>query len=589
MKKEEKEEIKEKDTTFKPAKSKETFDAEEYLKKRKSKKIKIIASIVVVVAIFVLSIVFALINMTNENILNGISIQGIDVSGMKKEEAIQKIKETYEAKQEKDIEVKYQDYESAIDLKILEINYNIEDAVNEAVGKGRNSNIFVNNFEIIKTFFTKEDIPLEFTINEEVAKQTIEDIGAKLPGILEESSYYIEEESLFVDKGKAGIVVDTDKMLETIKEEAINPTQEQEILEIPTIQKNPTEIDIQKIHDEVYTEVKDAYYTKEVVGIDFDVEAAKTILAEEGKEEYVIPLILTQPKVTLSQIGTEAFPDQLATFTTKYDASNKDRTTNLRIACQKINGKVLLPGETFSYNKTLGKRTAEAGYRNGKVYENGQVVDGIGGGICQISSTLYNTALLANMEIVERRNHQFVTSYLPAGRDATVVYGSTDFQFKNPRKYPVQIKASINNGVATVTMFGIKEEEEYTISFSTKTISTIPPTIKYENDPSLPAGQEKVKQAGSNGLVTETTITKKLNGKVVSSKLLSKDTYSAMQKIIARGTGGAKAETSTQAAQPAQQAPAETQPAQPVQPTPAPQVTEPEQEKQPGEAVQTTN
>ena len=158
-----------------------------------------------------------------------------------------------------------------------------------------------------------------------------------------------------------------------------------------------------------------------------------------------------------------------------------------------------MPNETFSYNKTLGARTAAAGYKNAKVYEAGQVVDGIGGGICQISTTLYNTVLRANLEIVERKNHQFVTSYVEAGMDATVVYGMTDFKFKNTRKYPVKIIASAKNGVATVSLYGIKESEEYTFSFRTVTVSTIPTSIKYVDDPTLVVGTEKVKQKGANG------------------------------------------------------------------------------------------
>lgn len=168
---------------------------------------------------------------------------------------------------------------------------------------------------------------------------------------------------------------------------------------------------------------------------------------------------ITKPKVTISQIGSEAFPDQLATFTTRFDVSDVDRSTNLKIACQKINGKVILSGDTFSYNKALGARTAAAGYKNGKIYSGGQVVDGIGGGICQISSTLYNSVLLADLEIVERRNHQFVTSYVGPGRDATVVYGLTDFKFKNTRQYPVRISASAQNGIATISIYGIKRRK----------------------------------------------------------------------------------------------------------------------------------
>ena len=127
--------------------------------------------------------------------------------------------------------------------------------------------------------------------------------------------------------------------------------------------------------------------------------------------------------------------------------------------------------------------------------------------------------------------------------DATVVYGTTDFKFKNTRKYPIKIVASAKNGVATVSIYGIKEEEEYTFSFRTVTVSTIPTTTKYVEDPTLEAGKEKVKQKGANGKVTETYMTKMLNGKIISTTLLSKDTYSAMQKIVLRGTKGAKTTT----------------------------------------------
>lgn len=365
-----------------------------------------------------------------------------------------------------------------------------------------------------------------------------------------ESSYTIEGNKLIITKGKDGIVIDTDTLLNKVKNTLNNINKTEEYIEIPTTNKSPTPIDIDKIHSEVYKEAKDAYYTKnpftvypEVEGVDFDVEAAKKMIETENKEEYVIQLKITKPKVTIDQIGPEAFPDQLSTFKTRYDASDKDRTTNLILACKKLDGKVIMPGETFSYNATLGPRSTATGYKNAKVYENGEVVDGIGGGICQISSTLYNAALMADMEIVERRNHQFVTSYVGAGRDATVVYGLTDFKFKNTRKYPIKLKASSVSGIATISIFGIKEEErEYTYTFKTNTISTIPFTTKYVEDASLQPGQEVVKQKGANGLVTQTYMTKMKNGKVISSQLLSKDTYSAMQKIIRRG----KAKTTVQ-------------------------------------------
>ena len=115
----------------------------------------------------------------------------------------------------------------------------------------------------------------------------------------------------------------------------------------------------------------------------------------------------------------------------------------------------------------------------------------------------------------------------------------SDFKFKNTRKYPVRIVASARNGIATVSIYGIKEENEYTFTFSTKTIASIPFSTKYEENANLPAGSEKIRQKGANGLKTETYITKMLNGKVISTTLLSRDTYDAMARIIVKGTNGA--------------------------------------------------
>ena len=522
---------------------KEEKEMEEEIKpKKRGKKIAIFICVIIIFALF-FSTIFALVNMNNQKMMTGITIKGIDVSGLSKEEAKAKLQTIYNEKLEKEIHLKYNEYESSLNPTLMEVNYDVDQAIEEAYKIGRENNIFINNYQILLTLIGKKDVNVNMTLNEDVTKQSIQDIGVNLPGIVIESSYYIEEDILTITRGKEGIAIDTESLLNKVKENLNDINIQENDITIPVVHKVPEEINIDKIHEEVYKEVQDAYYTKdpftiypEVEGVDFDVEAAKALIASEVKDEYQIQLIITKPKVTVSQIGSEAFPDRLSNFTTRYDASAKDRTTNLVIACQKLNGKVIMPGETFSYNKTLGKRTAAAGYKNAAVYENGQVVDGIGGGICQISSTLYNAVLMANLEIVERRNHQFVTSYLPAGRDATVVYGAIDFKFKNTRQYPIRLSASAKNGIATISIYGIKEENEYTFSFNTKTIASIPFGTKYIEDSSLPAGTEKVKQNGVNGLKTETYITKMLNGKVISTTLLSRDTYDAMQKIILKGT-----------------------------------------------------
>lgn len=565
-------------------KSKDTVELqeEEYNKKKKKRKkrIKIIIIIsIILLILLVFSMVFAIINLNSDKIISGVSVNGIEMSGLTKEEAKGKLETLLLEKKKKEILLKHNDFETEISPELIEVNYDLDGIIETVYNVGRDSNIFVNNYSILFTLLGKKDIKVEATFNQEQLEKTLQDSSSKLPGAIKEPSYYIEDDNLIITKGTAGIAIDMEDTINKIKEILNDITNNKnDYIELKVIDKTPKEINIDEIYQEVHTEAKDAYYVKEpfqifpeVNGIDFNVEQAKELLKED-KNEYTIKLTITVPKVTVSQIGTEAFPDRLAHFTTIYDAGNVNRTTNLRLACQKINGKVLLPGEIFSYNKVVGERTIAAGYKEAKIYSAGQVVDGLGGGICQISSTLYNAVLRANLQIVERRNHQFVTSYLPAGRDATVVYGATDFQFKNTRKYPIRLIANVQNGIATVDIYGIKEEEEYNIELETRTVATIPFSTQYIDDASLEAGKEVVTQKGANGLQTETYIIKSLNGKVVSKNLLTKDTYTPMQRIVKRSTKTAESKVEQKV---------ENNPAPQVQPAPEPSNPEPQPELTP--------
>ena len=222
-------------------------------------------------------------------------------------------------------------------------------------------------------------------------------------------------------------------------------------------------------------------------------------------EEYIIDLIYTNPQITVNDFGMEAFPDLLASVSTKY-VNNPDRTTNLRLAAQKINGAVVLPGEIFSYNKVVGKRTIAAGYKNAAIYQDGQVTDGLGGGICQISTTLYNAVIEAGMLIEERRNHMFVPSYADAGKDATVVWGATDFKFENRRPYPIKIEATVSGGIAEIKIYGLKTDEEYD---------------RYK----LSIGSKTIKNTNSTLVVESYRLYEDENGNVVKQDKLYTDTY----------------------------------------------------------------
>lgn len=179
-------------------------------------------------------------------------------------------------------------------------------------------------------------------------------------------------------------------------------------------------------------------------------------------------------------------------FSTRFDASNKNRAKNIELAAETINGKVLSPGEKFSFNNIVGNTTAAKGYLLAGAYSAGELVENYGGGICQVSSTIYNAVLYANLEIVERYNHSAVVSYVDPGLDATISYGSRDFKFKNSRQYAIKINARANNGILEIEIKGIKEDNEVEIELVSETKEVILTTTKYVYDSTLEPGQEIV-------------------------------------------------------------------------------------------------
>lgn len=508
-------------------------------KNHKKLKITLITISIIFFVIAVLSVIFAILNIKNENMIKGVFIANIDVSDMSKEKTKESINEIFTKMQENEIFLKHGEFESTTTFEALEVKYKIEEAIDQAYQIGRKGNLFIDNYEILRTMIENKNIEIDFTISQEMVNQIAQNINNSIEGAVVQPDYSIDNNRLIISKGIAGYTVEENKLSQEIYS-AVKEGKTKTI-EIPLIMVQPEEINIEKIHEEVYKEVKDAYYTKdpftiypESNGIDFDIEQAKDLLTED-KTSYEIPLKITKPSKTTKDIGTEASPDKLSTCSTNYLASNVNRTTNLKLAASKINGIVLLPGEEFSYNKTVGERTTAAGFKEAAIFNAGKVENGLGGGICQISSTLYDAVVMADLTVTVRRNHQFVTSYLPAGKDATVVWGAQDFKFKNTREYPIRIKATVQGGVATVEIWGVKQEVEYDITIETKKVATIEYTTQYIQDASLPAGQQKVEQQGSNGRKVEAYKVKKLNGKVVSRTLLSKDTYNAMKKIVRVG------------------------------------------------------
>ena len=466
--------------------------------------------IIFAIILLIIFIVFTLINLNNDKIINGVTILGIDVSKQSKEDAIQTVTNYISKNIPEEIKLKHNDYETSIASESLSISFDIEKAVNQAYDIGRSGNILQNNLEVIKTIFNPVDITADLSLDEEQLKASLNDISSKLPDTIIQSSYYIEDNNLILTKGRTGFVVNVDEMTNDLITRIQNLEVNNNQIELITEEQSPNPLDIDAIHNEIYKQATDAYFTQDPYavypsenGLDFaiSVDEAKAMLEQE-QEEYIIPLQVLYPNVTTNMIGQEAFPDLLSSFKTYYSTRDTDRTTNLLLASNKINGTVVMPGEVFSYNTVVGERTIAAGYKEAPIYVSGEVVDGLGGGICQVTSTLYNAVVYANLEIVERSNHQFVPSYVTASRDATVVYGSIDFKFKNNRNYPIKILCSVSNGVVNFEIYGLKTADDYEVEISSRITSQ---TANYTN--------------------SEAYKILKKNGQVVSTTLLSRDTY----------------------------------------------------------------
>lgn len=515
--------------------------------KAKSKRKIIIAITLVVIIILVmfLSVIFAFIQNGRNTIVKGVSAKKVELSNLTVSDAKQEIMKEINKELKTPLKLIYGEYSLDVNISEIEFSYNVDEMLQEAYSIGRAENIIQSNYEILSTMTNGKEIEIKYSVNENALNNLISNVDTGIPGKATKPTYDIEDKELIITPGKDGIELKKDELKKLIidsiknRDASIENKEYQEIT-IPIENKSAEAIDIEKIYSEVHCEPQDAYLIKEpfqlvkdVSGIDFAVsmEEAKALITGD-KEEYIIPLKITPASKTVADLGDEAFPHTIATYTTSYDAGYTARSTNLRLASNKINGTVLLPGEEFSFNKVVGKRTVQDGYQNAPIYENGKVVDGLAGGICQISSTLYNAVLLANLDIVERRNHNFTSTYVPAGRDATVVYGAIDFKFKNSRQYPIKIVSSVSGGIAKFEIKGIKEDTEYEVKIYTKTTEETPFREEVEEDSSIPAGTKRVVQGGHNGLKVSSYRALVLNGKEVSRELLANDTYRVMNRIV---------------------------------------------------------
>lgn len=438
------------------------------------------------------TMIFYVSTQNSDKIQSGVFIKGVNVSGLTKDEAITLVNEELKKKMNDHIELVYKNSNYYVEVEQIEAKFDIESSVNFALNIAKTGSFLENIQQYINVLMANINIEPVLVYNDEALTNYLQNIEAFLPDQLEQPAYYVDDGELIITNGINGAGIIYDELKKEIVEAIQDISYSNKYIKIPTYVQYPDPINLETIHSDIYREVQDAYFTTEpyavfpdVTGIDFDVEQMQNAINDNpDAEEYAIDLIYTKADVTVQDFGREAFPNLLGSFSTKYPTSNTDRTTNLRLAANKIDGTVVMPGEIFSYNKVVGKRTIAAGYKEAAIYQDGEVTNGLGGGICQISTTLYNAAIESGMLIEERRNHMFVPSYADAGKDATVVWGSTDFKFENRRNYPIKIEASVSGGIATVSIYGLKTDEEYdryNLSIESRVIKNTSKTLVAES------------------------------------------------------------------------------------------------------------
>ena len=312
----------------------------------------------------------------------------------------------------------FKNYQFDAEVEQFEAKFDIDSAIEEAYKIARSNNVLQNVKDYISLLMNTIDINPSFIYNEEAMNDYIDFLEVSLPEQVEQPGYYVEDDELIITTGSNGVGIKRDNLKSILVSSLQDVTYKSEVFVIPTFTTYPNELDVGKIHDEIYKPVINANYTKnpysftvEETGVDFSVDEVLATIKNVGtNEEYKFDLIYTEPEVKVTDFGMDAFPDKLATYSTRY-VNNPDRTTNLRIAASKMNGTVIPPGGTFSFNSVVGPRTASRGYKSAAIYSDGTVVNDTGGGICQVVTTLYNAAISSNMTITERRNHSFLPTY----------------------------------------------------------------------------------------------------------------------------------------------------------------------------------
>lgn len=511
---------------------------EEFLKKLKTSK-KLQISIIAVAAVLVLFFGFAIYAASYDDILPGVTVNGVDVGGMSIEEAEAIIQsEIVDRVDGKTIVLKCGENSKTVSVHDLAPNgISANDIAMQAFAVGRENGWLLNTFTFIGSVFGSNDVEAVAQFDHTALNGIIDEISSEYVTDVKETEYFVENDKLVITKGKGGRCVNKEKATQMVGAALLD----ENITEVTLVVEDaePKQVNVDEFYALITRPAQDASYKledgkivicDEVHGVVVDKSKIQEAL-NSGNDRVEIAVSVQRASKTADDLAKMLFRDVMGEWSSSYASSSAARASNVELAASRMNGYILMPGEVFSYDQTIGERTSANGYKEAGVYIGNRSDVGIGGGICQPSSTLYGAVLYANLEIVERTSHSLPVSYVPAGQDATVAQGAIDFRFKNNTEYPVKIVATYSNRKLVCQILGVKPEGQ-TVEVVHSYTGTLYPTFEKVADASVPKGYKKTVSTGKTGATYSSKRIVKVNGTEVSSEKLTGSTYRATNTVV---------------------------------------------------------
>lgn len=474
------------------------------------------------------------------------TVLGLDVSGMSAQEAEQLWQEKGAAALESTAIDLTRDGRTVGSVTLAELGVTVKPLyISRAAGCDSASDhpltVVESGWELLRSYLRPTDVTPQLDVDGAKLTDTCETLADTLDCTLVDGSYRLENgQGLYITKPRDGEKLDGGA-LRTLLEQRL-AARDLSPAECVYRERQAAALDVQALHDELEGKTVSAVCDKATgrptqshVGVTFDVAAVQSQLdAAAPGAEFLADAEVQFPAVTTEELETAMFRDVLGTSTTKC-AGPWGRHQNIRLAAKAINGNIYNPGEEFWYNAAVGQRTEARGFQPAAAYSGGRTVTSIGGGICQVSSTLYYATLLSDLKIVLRYAHMFDPGYMPVtGCDATVSWGGPDFAFRNDTDYPIKIVTSYNDDTneLTVTIMGTRVNDNYVV-MTNQFLSYSEFKVVYKEDESVSPGDQVVDQYGHNGYEVRTyRNVYDGDGKLLRSTVEATSDYDRGDKII---------------------------------------------------------